>query len=67
VIDEFRETASGEGELGTLDAPSFLADLLEWVVSSYLRAFDEIEAELENFDVDALAAPSRDPDGRSSC
>ena len=26
VIDEFRETASGEGELGTLDAPSFLAD-----------------------------------------
>ena len=64
VIDEFRETASGEGELGTLDAPSFLADLLEWVVSSYLRAFDEIEAELENFDVDALAVPSRDPDAQ---
>ena len=64
VIDEFRETASGEGELGTLDAPSFLADLLEWVVSSYLRAFDEIEAELEDFDVDALAAPSRDPDAQ---
>ena len=64
VIDEFRETASGEGELGTLDAPSFLANLLEWVVSSYLRAFDEIEAELEDFDVDALTAPSRDPDAQ---
>ena len=39
VIDDFRETASGEGELGILDAPSFLANLLEWVVTSYLRAF----------------------------
>ncbi len=64
VIDEFRETASGEGELGTLDAPSFLSNLLEWVVTSYLRAFDEIEAELEQFDVDALTAPSRDPDAQ---
>jgi Mg2+ and Co2+ transporter CorA len=64
VIDEFRETASGEGELGPLDAPSFLADLLEWVVSSYLHAFDEVEAELEAFDVDALSTPSRDPDAQ---
>lgn len=62
VIDEFRETASGEGELGRLDAPSFLAALLEWGVGSYLRAFDEIEAELENFDVEALSSPSRDPE-----
>src|SRR4029077_17049779 len=36
VIDDFRETISGEGELGILDAPSFLSDLLEWVVASYL-------------------------------
>ena len=64
VIDDFRETASGEGALGTLDAPSFLSSLLEWVVTSYLRAFDEIEAELEKFDVEALAAPSRDPDAQ---
>jgi Mg2+ and Co2+ transporter CorA len=54
VIDEFRDTASGDGELGALDAPEFLADLLEWVVGSYLRAFDEIEAELEDFDIEAL-------------
>ena len=64
VIDEFRETAAGDGELGTLDAQSFLATLLEWVVNSYLRAFDEIEAELENFDVEALTAPSRDPEAQ---
>jgi magnesium transporter len=64
VIDDFRETASGEGELGTLDAPSFLSDLLEWVVTGYLRAFDEIEAELEKFDVEALSAASRDPEAQ---
>jgi magnesium transporter len=62
VIDEFREVASGKGELGGLDAPSFLAALLEWVVGSYLRAFDEIEATLEDFDIEALSAPSRDPE-----
>jgi len=64
IIDDFRETASGDGELGALDAPSFLADLLEWVVGSYLRAFDEIEAELEDFDIDALTAANRDTDTR---
>jgi magnesium transporter len=36
--------------------------LLEWVVSSYLRAFDEIEATLEDVDVEALKNPSRDPE-----
>ena len=33
-------------------------------MNSYLRAFDEIEAELENFDVEALTAPSRDPEAQ---
>ena len=64
VIDDFRETVSGDGQLGCMDAPSFLAALLEWVVGSYLRAFDEIEATLEEFDVEALSAPSRDPDAQ---
>jgi magnesium transporter len=62
VIDDFRERAGGEGEVGTLDAPSFLSALLEWVVTSYLRAFDEIEATLEEFDVTALKKPSRHAD-----
>jgi Mg2+ and Co2+ transporter CorA len=47
ALDDFRETAEGEGEMGALDAPSFLATLLEWVITSYLRAFDEIEEMLE--------------------
>ena len=62
VLDDFREVATGEGELGILDAPSFLSALLEWVVTSYLRAFDEIEETLEEFDVDALSSPSDNPD-----
>jgi magnesium transporter len=62
VLEDFREIVSGEGEIGILDAPSFLSALLEWVVTSYLRAFDEIEATLEEFDVSALEAPSSDPE-----
>jgi magnesium transporter len=62
VIDDFRERVGGEGEIGTLDAPSFLSTLLEWVVTSYLRAFDEMEATLEEFDVTALKGPSRRAD-----
>jgi magnesium transporter len=54
VIEDFRDRAEGKGEVGVLDAPSFLAALLEWVVISYLRAFDEIEAMLEEFDVRVL-------------
>ena len=62
VLDDFREVAQGEGELGLLDAPSFLSTLLEWVVTSYLHAFDAIEETLDEFDVKALAQPSTNPD-----
>ena len=36
VLDEFRERAEGSGEVGKLEGPEFLADLLEWVLSGYL-------------------------------
>ncbi len=62
ALDDFREIAEGQGEIGILDAPSFLSAVLEWVVTSYLRAFDEIDESLEEFDVRALEAPSRDPE-----
>jgi magnesium transporter len=64
VLDDFRQTVSGEGEIGILDAPSFLATMLEWVVTSYLHAFDEIETELERFDIEALSNPSRRPEAQ---
>ena len=60
VIEDFRERAEGEGEIGVLDAPSFLTVLLEWVVTSYLRAFDKIEVDLEEFDVRVLGSAQRD-------
>ena len=64
VLDDFREAATGKGEIGLLDAPSFLSTLLEWVVASYLRAFDEVEETLEEFDVKALRQPSNNPDAQ---
>jgi magnesium transporter len=57
VIEDFRAQAEGAGELGALDAPSFVATLLEWVVTSYLRAFSEIESTLEDFDISVLTSP----------
>jgi Mg2+ and Co2+ transporter CorA len=62
VLDDFRAAAEGKGKVGLLDAPSFLSALLEWVVASYLRAFDEIEETLDEFDVKALANPTNDPE-----
>lgn len=62
VLDDFRRVAEGRGGVGLLDAPSFLTTLLEWVVGSYLRAFDEIEETLDRFDVEALEQPSYDPE-----
>jgi magnesium transporter len=60
LIDEFRERTQGQGEVGDLDAPTFLASLLGSVVTSYQRAFDKIEMDLEEFDLDALRSARRD-------
>ena len=60
ALDDFRDAAEGEGEVGLLDAPSFLTTLSEWVITSYLRAFDEIEETLDEIDVEAIAHLSKD-------
>lgn len=54
VLDEFAERASGSGNTGSLDGPTFLAALLEWVLGSYSEAFERIEERLEKFDVEAM-------------
>ena len=59
VVNDFRERAEGGGEIGILDAPSFLSVLLGWVVTSYLQAFDKVETELEEFDVRVLRSARR--------
>ena len=60
TVEEFREHATGAGQVGALDAPTFVATLLEWVVTGYVRAFEEVEAELEELDAAAMARPPAD-------
>jgi magnesium transporter len=55
VLERFKERAEGSGETGLLNGLEFLADLLDWVLFSYLEAFEEIEMELESVDAEAIA------------
>lgn len=55
VFDEFRERmTSSSGDVGQLDGPEFLADLLAWVLEAYLEAYEAIELSLEKFDERAM-------------
>jgi magnesium transporter len=62
VLDEFASRASGSGDTGSLDGPSFLAALLEWVLGSYTAAFERIEQRLEEFDANAMRGQGADDD-----
>lgn len=55
VLEEFRERAEGGSQIGELDSPSFVATIVDWVVASYFRAFDEIERELEELDAKVMS------------
>jgi magnesium transporter len=64
VLEEFLERAEGGGQVGELDAPSFVAAITEWVVTSYLRAFEAVEGELEELDAKIISeTPGRDVSG----
>jgi magnesium transporter len=54
ALDSFRERASGSGSTGRLEGLEFLAVLLEWVLESYLQAFETVELQLEEVDERAL-------------
>ena len=62
VLDDFRERASGSGQTGRLDGVELLADLLEWVLHSYLEAFEDVELALEEFDARAMAGDLAETD-----
>jgi Mg2+ and Co2+ transporter CorA len=62
VLDDFAARVSGSGDTGSLDGPSFLAALLEWVLGSYTAAFERIEERLEDFDVHAMRGEGKDKD-----
>ena len=55
VLEEFRERAEGGGQIGELDSPSFVAAVVDWVVASYFRAFEEVEGELEELDAKIMS------------
>ena len=55
VLEEFRQRAEGGGQIGELDSPSFVAALVDWVVASYFRAFEEVESELEELDAKVMS------------
>ena len=51
------------GQVGALDSPSFVAAVCEWVVTSYFRAFEEVESELEELDANVMSdLPESVPD-----
>lgn len=54
VVEELREHAEGAGDVGRLQGLDFLADLLTWVLEGYLRAFEDIDVQLEELDADAM-------------
>ena len=54
VLEDFRERACGSGKTGRLDGLELLASLLEWVLNSYLEAFEDVELTLERFDSRAM-------------
>lgn len=60
VLDDFRDRTTGSGTTGRLDGPSFLAGLLEWALGEYARAFETVEAELEELDVHVLEGEVED-------
>jgi magnesium transporter len=54
VVETFRERAEGSGDLGHMGGLSFLANVIEWALTSYLQAFEVLEADLEEIDAEAM-------------
>jgi magnesium transporter len=53
-LASFDQRIKGDSALGDLDAPSFLAALLDWHVTSYFRLVEELEKEVDKIDAHAL-------------
>lgn len=53
-LDSFDQRVKGDTDLGELDAPAFLAALLDWHVTSYFRVLESLEIEVDRIDSHAL-------------
>ena len=54
VVGRFRDRAEGSGDLSGVGGLGFLANLLEWALTSYLEAFELLEADLDEIDTEAM-------------
>ncbi len=59
-LDPFREQLSGDRELGKIEAPSFLAALLDWQVGSYFKLVDDLERAVDELDERGLKGGDRE-------
>ena len=53
-LDSFDRRVKGDSDLGALDAPAFLAALLDWHVTSYFRIVEEFENAVDKLDRQAM-------------
>ena len=53
-LESFDQRVKGDSDLGELDAPGFLAGLLDWHVTSYFRLLEQLELEVDKIDAHAL-------------
>ena len=54
ILDEFHDRERGETRLGSLDAESFTASLLDWQVDTYLHAVTRFESAVDRLEVELL-------------
>jgi magnesium transporter len=50
----FADHLEGDSTLGRLDAPSFLAQVLEWVMNAYFERLDELQQAIDEIEVRIL-------------
>ncbi len=53
-LDHFDQQIKGDSELGQLDAPAFLAAILDWHITSYFRIIEQLQAQVDRIDAHAL-------------
>ena len=53
-LDSFDRRIKGDSDLGQLNAPAFLASMLDWHITSYFRVLEELEAQADRLESQAL-------------
>lgn len=53
-LESFDHRVKGDTDLGELDAPGFLAALLDWHITGYFRLVEDLEKQVDSIDSHAL-------------